>query len=140
MSARLLAVQAVYQSSLNEQALKDAAQEYLDHRIGMHVEEEEIVEPDRALFAKIMNGVSERKKDLGQVIGANLNVSGERTDPLLKSILMCAAYELLAHQDIDSPIIINDYLNVTHAFFDKSEAGLINGVLDKVSAAFRDNV
>lgn len=137
MSARLLASQAVYQCALNGQKLRDAAQEYLDHRIGMTIEEEEIVEPNRTLFTKIMNGVADRKDDLSHVIGENLSLSADKTDPLIKSILICAAFELLAHDDIDSPIIINDYLNVANAFFEKGQVGLINGVLDSVAKAFR---
>ena len=136
-SARLLAVQAVYQAALNEQALSSVAQEYLEHRLGMDIEGEEIVEADRALFSAIVRGVEERKDDLGHVIATHMKNGGERSEILLKSLLMCAAFELLAHADIDSPIILNDYLNVAHAFFEKGEVSLINGILDSVSKALR---
>ncbi len=137
-AARLLAAQAVYQASLNEQSLKSSAQEYLDHRRGMEVDGEMLVEADRALFSSIMTGVEERKSDLSHVIGTNYKSSTAHTEPLIKAIIMCAAYELLAHQETDAPIIINDYLNVAHAFFEKGEVSLINGVLDGVRKALRD--
>lgn len=137
-AARLLAAQAVYQASLNEQPLKAAAQEYLDHRLSMQVDGEEIVAADKPLFTKIMSGIADNKADLGHVVQANLKIDGERTEPLIKSILMCAAFELLACPETDTGIIINDYLNVSHAFFDKKEVGLINGVLDAVAKALRD--
>lgn len=137
-SARLLAVQAVYQASLNEQSLESVSAEYLEHRISMEVEGEEMAEPDKALFSKIVSGVAERKSDLGGVIATHTKERGQKFEPLIKAILMCASFELLAHVDVDAPIIINDYLNVAHAYFDKGEVGLINGILDNVAKAVRD--
>jgi N utilization substance protein B len=137
MSARLLAVQAVYQASLNEQDLKSAAKEYLEYRVGMEIDGEEIVEPDKVLFSAILAGVDERRNDLGDIIAANIKDGGDKAEVLIKAILMCAAFELLAHHDIDSPIIINDYVNVAHTFFEKGEVSLINAILDKVSGLLR---
>lgn len=59
-------------------------------------------------------------------------------EPLLKSILLCGVCELLEHQDIDAPLIINDYLNVTHAFYEQQQVNFVNGVLGKVSSVLRD--
>tara|TARA_Y100000590_G_scaffold467194_1_gene645246 strand:+ start:42639 stop:43112 length:474 start_codon:yes stop_codon:yes gene_type:complete len=138
-AARLLASQAVYQSSLNEQPLKDVAKEYLDHRIGMEVDGEELVAANKELFSRILTGIAENKSDIGHVVQANLKIDGKRTEPLIKAILMCAAYELFACHDTDKGIIINDYLNVAHAFFDQKEVNLMNGILDAVAKALRDN-
>ena len=138
VSARLLAVQAVYQASLNEQDLVEAADEYLAHRTGMEIEGEEIVAPDKALFLSIVRGVEERKSDLMDVITTHMKGGSKSTEALIKALLLCGSYELLAHGDIDTGIIINDYLNVGHAFFEKGEVSLINGVLNSVSKALRD--
>lgn len=62
----------------------------------------------------------------------------KKMEPLLKSILLCGICELLEHQDIDSPIIINDYLNVTHAFYEQQQVNFVNGVLGKVASVLRD--
>jgi N utilization substance protein B len=136
-SARLLAVQAVYQASLNEQSLTSAAAEYLEYRTGMDIDGEELVAPNKALFTAIVQGVEERRVDLGHVISTHMKNGGERSEILLKSLLMCASYELLAHGDVDTPVILNDYLNVAHAFFEKGEVSLVNGVLDNVAKALR---
>ncbi len=138
LSARLLAAQAVYQADLNSQVLSDVAAEYLECRIGMEVEGEELVAADKKLFAKIMRGVEDRGSDLADILKANTRDEGKRLEPLIKAILLCASYELLAHSEIDSPIIINDYLNVAHSFFESGESSLINGVLDAVSKVVRD--
>ena len=41
-------------------------------------------------------------------------------------------------QDIDFPVIISDYMHVTHAFFDEPEEKLVNAVLDSIRKTVRD--
>ena len=78
-------------------------------------------------------GVQERRDDLNEILAANLSQSIEKTDPLLFSVLSCGVYELLDPEGVDTPIIINEYLNVTHAFYEGEESRLVNGVLDKIA-------
>jgi len=139
LSARLLAVQALYQMKQNKQPVKVVYEEYIKHRSEPEVDDQKLVTPDAVLFKKILYGVEERFVELDSVIRANLkkDASDRKVEPLLYAVLVCAAFELLAHAEIDSPILINDYLNVGHAFFDKNEVALINGVLDSVSKVFR---
>ena len=142
LSARLCAVQALYQMSQNEAAtVKDVLQQYLDDAKDLEIDGEKLVQPDGALFKKILSGAHERLTDLEGIILANYQPGkeGEKTaiEPLLKAILLAASYEILAHQDIDSPIIINDYLNVTHSFYSQGEVGLVNGMLDAISGHLR---
>ena len=139
LSARLLAVQALYQMKQNKQPVKVVYDEYIKHRSEQEIDGQKLVTPDAVLFKKILYGVEERFVELDSVIQANLkkDASDRVVEPLLFSVLMCGAFELLAHSEIDAPIIINDYLNVGHAFFDKNEVALVNGVLDSVSKVFR---
>jgi N utilization substance protein B len=135
-AARLFAVQAVYQAIQNKVAPSKLYDEYINHRIGMDLEDGEMVSPDQPLFRDILSGSTERWGDLQQIIKARLKSSTE-IEPLLTSILICGAYELLAHKDIDSPIIITDYLDITSSFFEGSEPKLVNGVLDALSKELR---
>ena len=64
-------------------------------------------------------------------------LSNTSIEPLLSAILICGTYELLAHGEIDAPIIIADYLHVTHGFFEGSESKLVNGVLDALAKELR---
>lgn len=139
LSARLLAVQALYQMKQNREAVKTVYDEYIKHRSDQEIDGQKLVSPDAVLFKKILYGVEERFVELDSVIKANLkkDASDRVVEPLLFSILICGAYELLSHSDVDAPIIINDYLNVGHAFFEKNEVALINGVLDSVQKVFR---
>jgi len=139
LSARLLAVQALYQMKQNKQPVKVVYDEYIKHRSEPEVDGQKLVTPDGQLFKKILYGVEERFVELDSVIQANLkkDASDRVVEPLLYAVLICGAYELLAHSEIDAPILINDYLNVGHAFFEKNEVALVNGVLDSVQKVFR---
>lgn len=142
LSARLYASQAMYQLLHTGDPVKQVFDQYIADAPDMEIDGEKLVEPDGALFKKILFGAAEKKIDLAEMLQKALSKGDAEKNPnidkLLQAILLCSAYELLAHQDIDSPIIINDYLNVSHAFFDKGEISLVNGVLDNLSKALRD--
>ena len=106
------------------------------------VEGEKLVSPDPAVFKTILYGVDERFLELETIVIAHFQQDKEgqnkKIEPLLKAVFLCGAYELFVRQDIDSPIIINDYLNVTHAFYEQGEVNLVNGILDAISKIVRD--
>lgn len=140
-AARLAAVQAIYQQIENDQSAASVVGEYMDHRFGRPVDGEEMIVPDGALFRMIVKGVEERRDDLSHVIATNMKrpeAHMKGVDPLLQAIFLCGGYELLAHHEIDGPIIISDYLHVTHAFYDQGESKLVNAILDRLQKAFRD--
>lgn len=138
LSARLYAVQAYYQATQNKQSMRSVVDEYLRYRKDFEIDGIKLVRPDGALFQKILYGVEERRPELESVIDANLKKDAEdrSVEPLLKAILICGTYELLIGET-DSPIVINDYLNVAHSFYDRGEVALINGVLDSVATIFQ---
>lgn len=139
-AARLMAVQAIYQMAVNHKDSPFVVDEYLFLRTNMDVDGETMVEPDGVLFTAIVNGVSERHNDLREIVSANRprrEGQSEADEPLLMGVLLCGAYELLAHQDIDAPIIISTYIDVAKAFFSGNEPSLINAVLDGVRKVTR---
>ena len=147
-AARLYAVQAVYQMAANDQKADQVIQDFKDNRLEEKVDGQDMVFPDGTLFTNIVRGAEGRASDIEPVITTILNSRGVSnqenhkllTDLLIRSILMCGGFELMAHQDIDGPVIINDYVDVAHAFFSGQESKLINGVLDAAFKAFRDSV
>lgn len=138
-AARLMAVQAVYQSFTDDKDMRLIAEEYLHFRSGMEVDGEKLVEPDRELFSAILRGVSERRTDLNELIAANhkRDESKSSLELLLQAILLCGAYELMANVKTDMPVIINDYVDVTKAFYEGGESKLINAVLDSIAKTIR---
>lgn len=135
-AARLAAVQAVYQMDGNAQTAPSVVREFVDFRLGQPVEGEAMVTPDRESFTRIVSGVAERREDLDHMITATMG--RERPpEPLIRAILLCGAWELLARGEIDAPVIVSDYLHVTDAFYDVGEKKLINAVLDKIATNLR---
>lgn len=140
-AARLFAVQAVYQAVQLKVPPVSLQEEYIQHRVGMDLEggdaavAQPMVQPDGVMFTDILRGTTERWNDLQQLITPRLNHAS--VEPLLTAILVCGAYELLAHHEIDAPIIIADYLHVTHGFFSGSESKLVNAVLDALAKELR---
>lgn len=134
-----MAVQAVYQSFTDDKDMRLIAEEYLHFRSGMEVDGEKLVEPDRELFSAILRGVSERRNDLNELIAANhkRDESKSSLELLLQAILLCGAYELMANVKTDMPVIINDYVDVTKAFYEGGESKLINAVLDSIAKTIR---
>ena len=138
-AARLAAVQAVYQMIANDQTAASVISEFQLHRIGKPVDGVDMVTPDDVLFQAIVQGTYDRWNDLEAMIESALAKSGKpvTTESLLLAVLMCGAWELLAHAEADTALIIAEYLNVAHAFYDQGEAKLIHAILDQVKAAIR---
>ncbi len=135
-AARLAAVQALYQLKGNDEPVRLLIEEYRQHRLGKALDDVQTVMPDSLLFERILKGVTQYGETVQEMLAAALNKDGQQrlvpSEPLLNAILSCGAYELMSHQDIDAPILIDDYLNVTHAFYDQGEHKLVNAVLDRV--------
>jgi transcription antitermination protein NusB len=138
-SARLAAVQVLYQAKLNNQDIKSVVREFISHRIGFEIDGDVLVPADAELLEKIAHGVQMRWADIDGILTKAL-ADGKKTgvETLMDCILRAGVYELLAHGQVDAGIIINDYLNVTAAFYDGTEPKLVNAILDKVAKAVRE--
>lgn len=149
--ARLMAVQACYQMIHNKKPVKTVIEEYLETGLKTDDEPEEGQEqivsskelesikilPHGGLFKKVLLNLDERRNEIEEILKAHINTSKE-IESLLYAILLCGVCELLQHIDIDTPIIVNDYLNVTHEFYPKSQVSFVNGILDSVAKTLRD--
>lgn len=141
-AARLLAVQAIYQMNKNDQSADAVIKELLEHRAGQDYEGdgEVMVAPNEDHFTLVVRGVAEHIDQLGDMVSQNRTIkegSLPKNEPLLQAIFLCGAFELMVLQVIDYPVIISDYLHVTHAFFDEGEAKLVNALLDSIRKTVR---
>lgn len=140
--ARLAAVQGLYQIALLPRPAADVIRDFRDHpSVLLHelIEGEDMPEIDQELFSGIVTGVTEHTEMLDQMLkGAfDAKLSSDRVEILLRAILRGGAYELHQHATIPAGVIINDYVDVAHAFFDSKEPGLVNAVLDKLTKNLR---
>lgn len=140
-SARLAAVQAIYQMDMTGSIADTVVTEFLCHRGGAELDEgEQSGTVDKALFAELVRGVAAHREELNSVI-ASLLVEDWPLDRLAKvmaAILSVGAFELMHRLAVPARVVINEYVDVAHAFFEAKEAGMVNGVLDRLARVLRE--
>ena len=140
-AARLAAVQALYQLVMSRgDADADAViGEFVAHRFGADLDGDRFVEPERALFTAIVRGASAQGADLdAQIDGARAGSwAPARIEPLLRAILRAGTWEIGAHRELPVAIVIDEYLELAHAFFAGSEPAMVNAVLDRLAQRLR---
>ncbi|MES2288754.1 MAG: transcription antitermination factor NusB [Pseudomonadota bacterium] len=138
-AARLAAVQASYQRSMESTPLAQLLHEFHHHRLGAVIEDEEYNEAEVAFFDDLVSGSVAREAELDAAIAARLSVgwSLDRLDKPMRALLRVATYELLARNDVPVKTVINEYVDVADAFYDKREKGFVNGLLDAVAKDVR---
>ena len=137
--ARLAAVQALYQIELGGEAPEAVVAEFAAHRLGREIDGDRYAEADRAFFADLVSGCSERGGDIDGMLSAALPADWPllRLESVLRAILRAGAFELLARADVPARVVINEYVEIAHAFFSGKEPGMVNGVLDRLARNLR---
>jgi transcription antitermination protein NusB len=133
--ARLAAVQALYQKDMEQVPVAKLLHEFHHHRLGATIDEVEYAEAEVDFFDDLVKGVDARAKELDGLIQARLakGWSLERLDRPMRQILRAGAYELVARADVPVATVISEYVDVAKAFYDKREAGFVNGLLDAIA-------
>jgi N utilization substance protein B len=139
-NARLAAVQVIFQyyfsksdinkiisdfSNLNEDSLKK--KKYNSY--------------DKKLFKKIVLGVCNNQNKIKLLIEDNLSENWfyERVDPTMRSIISLGVYELSFCVNTPHNVIIDEYVSISGLFFNKTNTGFVNGILDSISKIIREN-
>ncbi len=138
-AARLGAVQALYQREMNGDAVARLLHEFHEHRLGQMIEGADYAEADTALFDDIVGGVIARQEEIDALVTAAL-AAGWSLDRLampLRALLRAATYELLARADIAAATVIDEYVDVAHAFHTEKDAKFANALLDTVARRVR---
>jgi len=138
-AARLAAVQALYQLEMEGTPLRVLLHEFHNHRLGATIEDVEYAEAEIDFFDDLVAGVDARRDEIDALIADKLakGWSLERLDKPMRQILRAGTYELLARKDVPTGTVINEYLDVAHAFYDKRETSFVNGLLDAVAKDLR---
>ena len=133
--ARLAAVQALYQKDMEQVPVAKLLHEFHHHRLGATIDEVEYADAEVDFFDDLVKGVDARSKELDGLIQARLakGWSLERLDRPMRQILRAGAYELVARADVPVATVISEYVDVAKAFYDKREAGFVNGLLDAIA-------
>lgn len=139
-AARLAAVQALYQlGQISTDTATDVIQQFKQHRFVTANEEAPVVEPDGDFFTSIVAGASQRRGEIEPLIAGALaqGWSVERIERVVRAILVAGVFELLARSDVPAKVTINEYVEIAHAFYDDSEPGFVNSVLDRLARQIR---
>ncbi|WP_449474390.1 transcription antitermination factor NusB [Sphingobium chungangianum] len=138
-AARLAAVQALYQLEMEGTPLATLLHEFHQHRLGATIEDVTYADAEESFFDDVVTGVDKRRDEIDAMITSRLSKgwSLERLDKPMRQILRAGAYELIARKDVPTGTVISEYVDVAHAFYDKREAGFVNGLLDGVAKDVR---
>jgi N utilization substance protein B len=138
-TARLAAVQALYQMDIVGTGLLEIAAEYEAYRLGKEVDGTVYREADAQWFRAILSGVVEHQKEIDPVIGQSLTEDWplSRLDSTLRAILRAGVYELMKRADVPVAVIVSEYVDIAKAFYDEDEPKLVNAVLDRVARRVR---
>jgi N utilization substance protein B len=138
-AARLAAVQALYQMDMTGIDLNDVLAEFEAHRLGQELEGEQYCAAEADFFRDLVEGVVREQRNLDPMIDEQLAKGWRlsRVDSILRAILRSGAFELRDRCDVPARVVINEYVDVAHAFFGEDEPKVVNGVLDRLAHAAR---
>ncbi|MBI1384618.1 MAG: transcription antitermination factor NusB [Rhizobiales bacterium] len=137
--ARLAAVQALYQMEMTGADLNAVIEEFFVHRFPSEGARDTYEGADKAYFASLVRGVVERQREIDPLINGLLAQGWRlaRLDSILRAILRAGTLELLGHRSVPAPIVIDEWINVAHAFFSGEEPKVVNGIIDKLARRLR---
>ncbi len=140
-SARLLAVQALYQMDIARTPLEVILREFNEHRMEAKLDDIELPASDSAHFEFVLRGVVDNQTQIDRMIDANLaeNWSLPRLDSTLRAILRCGVQELLNAPQVPRKVVVSQYAHIAHAFFEAAEGGMANALLDNVARALNED-
>jgi len=148
-TARLAAVQALYDADVTGDSVETLLKNFIDHAIGSRAivtdEDDEtetevtLAAPDPLLLAALVRGSLERAEQLDEVVAKALtgDWTVERLEAVLRAILRAAAFELTAMPDTPARVVITEYVDIAGAFYAGPEPGLVNAVLDRIARVVR---
>lgn len=141
-AARLAAVQAIYEMDVTGADADSILENYLRQRWPWSGAMESLPPPDLQLLTQLIQGVQAVRADLDGDIDAVLEARQGtlRIELLLRAILRVGAYELNAMRKTPAKVIINEYINLGHAFYSSGEPALVNAVLDRLAARYRNDL
>ena len=144
--ARLTAAQGLYEMEITGASLDNILMDFLASRWKDQGDEPdtdgetfELAPPDKKKFGQIVTGVYENKKKIDEILSGALSEGHDllKLDVLLRSMLRAAAFEMSFLPNVPVRVVINEYVDLAHAFYSEKEPSLVNGVLDRIAKVVR---
>ncbi len=134
-TARLYAVQALFQMEASGQSVDQVIVEFLDHRFGAHYEEGDMAEGNPGHFRKVVGHAVDDQAKIDQLTDRALVAKWPiaRIDPTLRALFRAAGAELVA-TTTPPKVVISEYVDIARAFFPEGdEAKFANAVMDHMA-------
>jgi N utilization substance protein B len=143
-AARVAAVQALFQSEQAQTNPETVIDEFVRHRLGElpgtgGFEEGRAPDADVRLFSRIVRTAVREQATIDRMVSEALPADWPlaRLDAVLRAVMRAGVAELLLADGPPAKVVINEYLDVAHGFFDGDEPGMANGVLDRLARELR---
>ena len=143
-ASRVAAVQALFQGEQAGENLETVIDQFVRHRLGAlpgagGYEEGRIPDAQVPLFASIVRAATTQQDTLDRMLAEALPADWPlaRLDPVLRALLRAGAVELWMADGPPARVVINEYLDVAHGFFDGEEPRMANGVLNRIARDLR---
>ncbi len=138
-ASRLAAVQALFQIEHTGCSPHEVILEFITYRFKN--KEEGLIKANTSFFRKLVEGAWRIHNQSDEMIHGALKQGWtlDRIEPVARAILRAALYEICETQT-PSAVIIDEYLNITHGFFDEAEVSFVNGVLNTITQKIRPTI
>jgi N utilization substance protein B len=129
----------MYQMDVAQTDAAAVIRQFVRYHFGHDIEGAYYDRADEPFFEDLVMGVVREQLVIDPLISRHLaeNWRLSRIDSILRAILRAATYELKDRKDVPFRVIINEYLDVAHAFFGGDEPRVVNGVLDAIAREVR---
>jgi N utilization substance protein B len=127
--ARRAAVQALYQSLVNNETLD---QENLDF-----VTAEYAKKIDKKYFSTLIKGVLEHRESIDAELSEVVDRALSAVDPVEISVLRLAVFEFIHLPEVPYRVVLNEAVELAKSFGGEQGHKYVNGVLDKLGAKLR---
>ena len=134
--ARMSAVQALYEMDITQKGVHEVVAEFRAFWIGREIDDDlEMKEAETKFFGQIVEGVINDQILIDRTIDQALTKGWPlvRIELVLRAVLRAGVFELLMRKDIPPRVTISEYVDVTRAFYNEDEPGMVNAVLDHIA-------
>jgi len=135
-NARLAAVQVIFQYYFSKTDINKIINDFGELNSDFFSQKH-----DKKLFKKIVLGVCKYQSKIKLLIEENLSENWfyERVDPTMRSIISLGVFELSFCRNTPHNVVINEYVSIAGLFFNKTDTGFVNGILDNISKIIKKN-
>lgn len=133
-AARLACVQGLFLMQFHEYSQEQTYEDLLEYYT-----ETSDKALDTVFCQQILSNAKEHQDFTRKIISANLSDkwSLERMNSLMLAIMTTALLEIIVFPEVDIPLVLAEYTNIAHNFFDKNEANFIHSTLKEAAPTLR---